>query len=52
MAMANDGDCTIPLMEYEAIIAAIADSSDGNLTVSVEDLKKITVGLILLVMRC
>eukprot|EP00795_Rhopilema_esculentum_P009204 gene9204-16879_t len=42
MAMANDGDCTIPLMGYEAITAAIADSSDGNLTVSVEDLKKIT----------
>ncbi len=42
MAKAHEND-PIPLLDLESIISAIAEVSDGNVTVTAEELKKLKV---------
>ena len=44
MAVTTISDFDIPLLDYETIISAVSELSDGNVNVTVDDLKKIQVG--------
>ena len=43
MAVTTISDFDIPLLDYETIISAVSELSDGNVNVTVDDLKKIQV---------